>query len=152
MICEIGMWLLNTVQSCFPLVNAENVLNLDFPTNSTIEWVVANTLEFIWRNRSSRKKVGLTSCLGYLKFEAMKLEETRHSQLAARIQEILGNTEWTLRMKRLYFLRKQHPRQHLCLILIFSLSGNNTIDNICVWALILSFVSSGNYSIVTDCS
>ena len=93
LICEIGMWLLNTVQSCFPLVNAENVLKLDFPANNTIEWVVAYTLEFIWRNRSSRKKVGLTSCLGYLKFEAMKLEETPYSQLAARILEILGRTQ-----------------------------------------------------------
>ena len=86
---EVGNWLLETVQKFFPLANAESVINLNLSDNTALLWIAANTLHFVWNKRSSKKKVSIASSLANLKVEALKLDGTHHSQLAAGILEIL---------------------------------------------------------------
>ena len=86
---EVSSWLVDTVHIFFPLANPASLLNLNLPDNDALLWIVANTLQFIWRERSARKKATLVSCLAHLRSEALTMKEAFHRQLADRILEII---------------------------------------------------------------
>ena len=86
---EVGSWLLETVRTFFPRANAASIINLDLPDNDAVLWIVAYTLQYVWSKRLLKRKATLISCVATLKSEALKLEGTHHSQLAAVILGII---------------------------------------------------------------
>ena len=86
---EVGSWVLNFVHNACPSVQEEKVLKLDFSAGNSLFWVTANTLQYLWNSRVSKKKVNLHSCIAHLKIEAFKLSDTTHEHLVSSILEII---------------------------------------------------------------
>ena len=86
---DVGSWVLYIVQNSNPLAKKEEVLKLNFSASSSLFWITANSLQYIWTIRSSNKMVNLNSCLVHLKTEALRLNETIHEHLVQNILEIL---------------------------------------------------------------
>ena len=86
---DVGSWALRMVHKFCPSMEEEKILKLDFTAGNNLFWVTANTLQYLWNIRTSKKKARLDNCLSHFNAEALRLEETNQEHLVPSILEII---------------------------------------------------------------
>ena len=88
----MGQWLLNLVSLYVPSITPARLLRVEFEVGELTQalvWIVAHSLNYIWKKRLSGKAAPLLDCQATLTADAALLADTRHRGTALNIQNCL---------------------------------------------------------------